>query len=63
VKYSNYKRFGSSIKITFEGQDITKNGQQPAPANPSAGQPQGQPQSQPQNQPPNQSQTPAAPHK
>jgi hypothetical protein len=63
VKYSNYKRFGSSIKITFEGQDITKNGQQPAPANPSAGQPQGQPQSQPQNQPPNQPQTPAAPHK
>lgn len=30
VKYSNYKRFGSSIKITFEGQDITSNGQLPA---------------------------------
>lgn len=29
VKYSNYKRFSSSFKITFEGQDITKN-QQPA---------------------------------
>jgi hypothetical protein len=62
VKYSNYKRFGSSIKITFEGQDITKNGQQPAPGTPPAGQPQGQPQTQPQNQPSNQSQTPAAPH-
>lgn len=24
VKYSNYKRFGSSIKITFEGQEIPK---------------------------------------
>lgn len=34
VKYSNYKRFGSSIKITFEGQDITgdaKKTGQPAP--------------------------------
>ena len=29
VKYSNYKRFGTSIKITFEGQDITKNGHNP----------------------------------
>jgi hypothetical protein len=51
VKYSNYKKFGSSIKITFEGQDITKNSQQPA-----AGKaPAGQPQSQPQNQTPAQS--------
>jgi hypothetical protein len=43
VKYTNYKRFGSSIKITFEGQDITKNGQQPAQGNNPAGQPQTQP--------------------
>ncbi len=38
VKYSNYKRFGSSIKITFQGQDIPTDGQQPAngqPATPS----------------------------
>lgn len=62
VKYSNYKRFGTSIKITFEGQDITKDGQQPAPGTPPAGQPQGQPQSQPQTQPQNQPATPAAPH-
>lgn len=33
VKYSNYKRFGSSIKITFEGQDITNNNQPSAPGN------------------------------
>lgn len=31
VRYSNYKRFGSSIKITFGGQDIT--GTPPPPAN------------------------------
>jgi hypothetical protein len=30
VRYSNYKRFGSSIKITFEGQDISS--EQPKPA-------------------------------
>jgi hypothetical protein len=52
VKYSNYKRFGSSIKITFQGQDITTNNQQP---------PQGKtPAPQPQNQP--QPQNPPAPH-
>jgi hypothetical protein len=39
VKYTNYKRFGSSIRITFEGQDITKNGQQPTSGNAPAGQP------------------------
>jgi hypothetical protein len=43
VKYANYKRFGSSIKITFEGQDITNNSQPAAPAKPPAGQPQAQP--------------------
>jgi hypothetical protein len=50
VKYSNYKRFGTSIKITFQGQDITKNGEQPGQGKPPAGQPQGQ------------SQNPPAPH-
>jgi hypothetical protein len=52
VKYSNYKKFGSSIKITFEGQDITSNTQQPPADKAPAGQPQGQPASQ----------TPPAPH-
>lgn len=28
VKYTNYKRFGSDVKITYEGQDITKNSPQ-----------------------------------
>ncbi len=35
VKYTNYKRFGSSVKITFDGQDVEKEtpdaGQKPAP--------------------------------
>jgi hypothetical protein len=55
VKYSNYKRFGTSIKITFEGEDITKNGQQPAQGNAPSGQP--------QTPPPGQPAAPAAPHK
>ena len=29
VKYTDYKRFGTSTKIIYDGQDITKNGQQP----------------------------------
>jgi hypothetical protein len=51
VKYSDYKRFGSTIKIIYDGQDITKNGQQqgqpatPAPATPAQSKPQqGKPQ-------------------
>jgi hypothetical protein len=28
IKYTNYKRFGSNVKITYEGQDIKKSGQQ-----------------------------------
>jgi hypothetical protein len=28
VKYTDYKRFGSSMKIIYDGQDITNNGQQ-----------------------------------
>jgi hypothetical protein len=51
VKYSNYKRFGSSIKITFQGQDITTNNQQPAQGKTPAAQPQNQSQPQPQNPP------------
>ncbi len=40
VKYTDYKRFGSNVKITYEGQEISKDGQQkgtqpqPAPAPP-----------------------------
>jgi hypothetical protein len=28
VKYTDYKRFGSNVKITYEGQDISKGQQQ-----------------------------------
>lgn len=39
VKYSNYKRFGSSVKITFDGQDVEKdNAAKPEP--PGNGKPQ-----------------------
>ena len=34
VRYSNYKRFGSSVKITFEGQDITGDQKNPADGQP-----------------------------
>jgi hypothetical protein len=42
IKYSDYKQFGSTIKIIYDGQDITQSGQpanqpgqkQPAPAKP-----------------------------
>jgi hypothetical protein len=35
VKYADYKRFGSTSTILFNGQDITQNGQQPnAPSKP-----------------------------
>jgi hypothetical protein len=33
VKYTNYKRFGANVKITYEGQDISK-GQQPGTQQP-----------------------------
>lgn len=45
VKYSNYKRFGSSIKITFQGQEVSQeqqaqpNQQQPGQQPPAAQQP------------------------
>lgn len=38
IKYTNYKRFGSDVKITYEGQEVEKTQnqqpQQPAPAKP-----------------------------
>jgi hypothetical protein len=37
VKYTDYKRFGSNVKITYEGQDISK-GQQPNGPQPQNGQ-------------------------
>jgi len=32
IKYTDYKRFGSTNKIIYDGQDITKKGDQPAAA-------------------------------
>jgi hypothetical protein len=40
VKYSNYKRFGSKVKITYEGQEISKE-QPQSGTQPSNGQPAG----------------------
>ena len=48
VKYTNYKRFGSKVKITYEGQELpkTQGGQsQPQPGQP----PEAQQQSPPKN--------------
>src|ERR1700690_982641 len=39
VKYSNYKRFGANVKITYEGQDISKDQPQPGTQQPGATQP------------------------
>jgi hypothetical protein len=66
VKYSNYKRFGSSIKITFAGQEVSQQqpqpGQQQPNQQPAAPQPgQGQPASPPANSAPPPSQPAAAP--
>jgi hypothetical protein len=37
VKYTNYKRFGANVKITYEGQELPKGqGDQPAPGQPQA---------------------------
>jgi hypothetical protein len=30
VKYTDYKRFGSNVKITYEGKEVEKGGQKPA---------------------------------
>ena len=36
IKYTDYKRFGSTSKVYYNGQEVTKDGQPPAPApNPS----------------------------
>ena len=44
VKYTNYKRFGSKVKITYEGQEIPKadqpNSSQPSGQQPPANKPQ-----------------------
>ena len=44
VKYTNYKYFGSSVKITFDGQEVGKDtpdgGTKPAPPPPANGKPQ-----------------------
>jgi hypothetical protein len=48
VKYTNYKRFGSSIKITYEGEEVsTQQSQQPSGSQPQA------PAEQPQQSKPN----------
>ena len=52
VKYTNYKRFGSRIKITYDGQEVSSGSQQP-PAG-SSGQPtSAPPSSSPTSNPPN----------
>jgi hypothetical protein len=58
IKYTDYKRFGSSTKIIYDGQDITQGGQQPAGGQQPGGQqqPSGQ-------QPAGGQQQPANPHK
>jgi len=38
VKYSNYKRFGANVKITYEGQDISKSAPQPGTPQPGGAQ-------------------------
>jgi hypothetical protein len=54
VKYTNYKRFGANVKITYEGQELPK-GQSAPPGQPQPGgqQPPSQPQAQ-QQRPPSQ---------
>ena len=36
VKYTDYKQFRSTIKLIFQGQDVTNNAAQPQPGNPPA---------------------------
>jgi hypothetical protein len=56
VKYEDYKRFGSKVKITYQGQELPGQGQ---PGEKQGQQPQGQPQQQPQGQPQQQPAPPA----
>jgi len=46
VRYTDYKQFRSTVKLIFQGQDVTNNTQQPQPGN----------------APPNGQQQPATPH-
>ena len=39
VKYTNYKRFGSSIKITYDGQEVSRGADQSGSQTPSSGTP------------------------
>jgi hypothetical protein len=48
IKYTDYKRFGSTIKIIYDGQDITQNGQQKGQPPKQQGQQQPNPQAKPQ---------------
>ena len=48
IKYTDYKRFGSTIKIIYDGQDITQNGQQKGQPPKQQGQQQPNPQPKPQ---------------
>jgi hypothetical protein len=32
IKFTDYKRFGSSSKVFYNGQEVTNDGQQPNPA-------------------------------
>jgi hypothetical protein len=50
VKYADYKRFGTSTTILYNGQDITNNGQQQQPGTPSNAPANGQPGNQPNGQ-------------
>jgi hypothetical protein len=43
IKYTDYKRFGSTIKLIYDGQDITQNGQQQQGQQPAKPQEQGKP--------------------
>ncbi|MFZ0761777.1 MAG: hypothetical protein WAM69_17665, partial [Candidatus Sulfotelmatobacter sp.] len=49
VKYEDYKRFGSNVKILYQGQEIPNADQKKPEATPN---PQGQPPPNPQPQPP-----------
>jgi hypothetical protein len=40
VKYENYKRFGSNVKITYEGQDVQKGQEKTGGEQPQTQQPQ-----------------------
>jgi hypothetical protein len=43
VRYTDYKQFRSTVKLIFQGQDVTNNSGQPQPNAPANGQPAQQP--------------------